>query len=457
MSYSRRDEAVMRRIAAFLRERGITVWVDNEKLVPGTPIWEVEIEKAIKSASAVIVILSPDSKSSEWVRREISFADQYHTRIFPVLVRGDEESSITLRLITRQYVDIRQNQDVGLSSMSTELSRYLKELDAQEQKAREEAKRLAREKAAKEKAIKEKAEREETEKITREKAVLEKAERDAVEKNERESMPIKIQNEEKQKAAKNRVTIFTVVFVVFGLISWTIINNVNPSISVENSTRTAETAYAKENFLATATEKVFINNNAAPSKPETFMDTFDDNSMGWALWQTDDSSETGSTYIANGVLKFDIVEIKRNQVNSLVFPGETSTNYELSVDGKIYGSNNNFSYGLFFRNSQSQPYRDYWFLVNDTQQYTVIYSDGSAPSIEQAIDWTYNAEIKPNDWNSLRVVVSDNNFDFYINGIKIASLSDSHHLSGRGVGLLISLDGNMPGQVWFDNFYLANN
>ena len=90
------------------------MWVDNEKLVPGTPIWEEEIEKAIKAASAVVVILSPDSKNSEWVRREISLADQYRTRIFPVMVRGDEDSSITIRLITRQYF-----KDLTLSKIQT--------------------------------------------------------------------------------------------------------------------------------------------------------------------------------------------------------------------------------------------------------------------------------------------------------------------------------------------------
>ncbi|MBC7876160.1 MAG: toll/interleukin-1 receptor domain-containing protein [Anaerolineales bacterium] len=129
MSYSRRDDVVMRRIVAFLRKQGIKVWVDNERLIPGTPIWEEEIEKAIKSASAVVVVLSPDSKNSEWVRREISLADQYRKRVFPVLVNGDEEKSISLRLINRQYVDIRQNENVGLSSLETALSVYLQESD----------------------------------------------------------------------------------------------------------------------------------------------------------------------------------------------------------------------------------------------------------------------------------------------------------------------------------------
>jgi hypothetical protein len=100
MSYSRRDEAVMRRVVTFLREQSINVWVDNEKLVPGTPIWEVEIEKAIIGAGAVLVLLSPDSNISVWVRREISFAEQYSKRIFPLLVAGDEFTSIMLRLVT---------------------------------------------------------------------------------------------------------------------------------------------------------------------------------------------------------------------------------------------------------------------------------------------------------------------------------------------------------------------
>jgi len=139
VSYSRRDDAVMRRIVAFLRGEGINVWVDNEKLVPGTPIWETEIEKALRNSSAVVVILSPDSKDSEWVRREITLADQFRTRIFPVLVRGDEGSSISIRVVTRQFVDMRQNEEVGLRALSSALSFYLEGLQNPKQSVKEEA------------------------------------------------------------------------------------------------------------------------------------------------------------------------------------------------------------------------------------------------------------------------------------------------------------------------------
>lgn len=181
ISYSRRDEVVMRRIVKYLREQGINAWVDNEKLVPGTPIWEYEIEKAIRGAFAIVVVLSPDAKKSEWVLREITLADQFHKRVFPVLVGGTDEDSIPLRLITRQFVDLRKDESTGLKSLSTAISFYSEELTRLEEKRlaeereaarlkieREAAERAARD--AKEKAEADKKAREEAERLARKKA-----------------------------------------------------------------------------------------------------------------------------------------------------------------------------------------------------------------------------------------------------------------------------------------------
>jgi hypothetical protein len=193
MSYSRRDEAVMRRVVDFLREQGINVWVDNEKLVPGTPIWEEEIEKAIIGAGAFVVLLSPDAKKSPWVRREISYAEDNWIRIFPILITGDERNAIPIRLTNHQRIDIRQNEKVGLNSLHIALlsSFEIQEIQEQWGKAeaaeiearREEELEVARKVAlhnaeheAAEKAAKEKAEREATERVLREKAIKEAGE-----------------------------------------------------------------------------------------------------------------------------------------------------------------------------------------------------------------------------------------------------------------------------------------
>lgn len=125
ISYSREDANLQRRIIAELRSRGINVWVDIENLIPGSPAWEREIERSIRGAAGVIVLLSPDSNNSEWVRREISFAEQNEKRVFPVLIKGDEDDSIPLRLSTTQWVDLRKDFQSGMAELANALQDHL--------------------------------------------------------------------------------------------------------------------------------------------------------------------------------------------------------------------------------------------------------------------------------------------------------------------------------------------
>lgn len=125
VSYSRADTAQQRKIVAELRARGVNVWVDTENLVPGSPAWEREIERSIRGASGVIVLLSPDSNNSQWVRREISFAEENDKPIFPVHITGDENDSIPLRLSSHQRVDLRRNFTKNLDELADALKDHL--------------------------------------------------------------------------------------------------------------------------------------------------------------------------------------------------------------------------------------------------------------------------------------------------------------------------------------------
>ena len=125
VSYSREDNAKQRRVVRELRERDINVWVDIENLTPGTPTWEREIEKAIRGSMGIIVLLSPESNNSEWVRREISFGEQHRKRIFPVLIEGDDFASTPLRLANHQRVDLRTKFEDGLDELATALKEYI--------------------------------------------------------------------------------------------------------------------------------------------------------------------------------------------------------------------------------------------------------------------------------------------------------------------------------------------
>ncbi|MEP6894793.1 MAG: toll/interleukin-1 receptor domain-containing protein [Chloroflexota bacterium] len=125
ISYSRVDTVHQRKIVAELRRRNVNVWVDTENLVPGSPAWEREIEKSIRGASGIIVLLSPQSNNSAWVRREISFAEENDKRIFPVMIYGDENDSVPLRLSSHQRVDLRRNYDKNLDELANALKDHL--------------------------------------------------------------------------------------------------------------------------------------------------------------------------------------------------------------------------------------------------------------------------------------------------------------------------------------------
>lgn len=124
ISYSRKDQEILDQLRDDLRIAGLSVWTD-EFLEPGTPIWEAEIESAIKDSSCLIVILSPDSYSSVWVRREITLADTVNLRIYPFLIRGEKKGdAVPLRLITSQWIDATSNYSDALKKLITAIRKH---------------------------------------------------------------------------------------------------------------------------------------------------------------------------------------------------------------------------------------------------------------------------------------------------------------------------------------------
>ncbi|MBK8045957.1 MAG: toll/interleukin-1 receptor domain-containing protein [Anaerolineales bacterium] len=65
LSYAHQDADVMRELRRQLGAAGITTWLDEDNLEPGTPEWQSAIEEGIKQAKCLIVLLSPDAKKVE--------------------------------------------------------------------------------------------------------------------------------------------------------------------------------------------------------------------------------------------------------------------------------------------------------------------------------------------------------------------------------------------------------
>ena len=109
ISYSRANISFVQRLVADLQRSGITVWIDQSGLTPGTPDWETALRNAIGKAHAVILIASEEARKSPYVKDELRLAhDVHHLPIYPLWVAGTQWiNCIPLGWGGTQYIDAR--------------------------------------------------------------------------------------------------------------------------------------------------------------------------------------------------------------------------------------------------------------------------------------------------------------------------------------------------------------
>lgn len=86
VSYSRKDADFVGELRPAIENAGIPVWVDRDCLVGGVE-WIESLADAMDNCIAVVLVISPDSVKSRWVRKEISFAARRGINVIPLLYR----------------------------------------------------------------------------------------------------------------------------------------------------------------------------------------------------------------------------------------------------------------------------------------------------------------------------------------------------------------------------------
>ena len=70
ISYTTADDNFVKQLRKELESQGLDVWIDSQ-IMRGGDILKTEIESAIKDASALIVVISPNVFNSTRVRQEV--------------------------------------------------------------------------------------------------------------------------------------------------------------------------------------------------------------------------------------------------------------------------------------------------------------------------------------------------------------------------------------------------
>jgi hypothetical protein len=101
ISYSRANSDFAVRLAKDLKASGHEVWLDQLDIPTGSR-WDDELEKALRTCTTFLIILSPESIKSQNVKDEIGYAIDTGKHILPAMIKQCE---VPFRLRRFQFVD----------------------------------------------------------------------------------------------------------------------------------------------------------------------------------------------------------------------------------------------------------------------------------------------------------------------------------------------------------------
>jgi hypothetical protein len=119
LSHSDKDRKFASAIVRALARNGVPVWYSRRSIV-GAQQWHDEIGAALKRCDWFAVILSPNSVSSTWVKRELLFAlsnNRYRDKIIPILYHDCDVDSLSWTLSNSQMVDFRDGFTSGARAL----------------------------------------------------------------------------------------------------------------------------------------------------------------------------------------------------------------------------------------------------------------------------------------------------------------------------------------------------
>jgi hypothetical protein len=118
LSHSSRDKDFVRRLAADLTSRGVTVWLDEQDILAGQSFVE-RISEGIYASDVFLFISSEDSVKSEWAKKELNlaFSRQLSKADVQIIPAKIDDAEVPKILKDIHYADFRKSYEDGLSTL----------------------------------------------------------------------------------------------------------------------------------------------------------------------------------------------------------------------------------------------------------------------------------------------------------------------------------------------------
>ncbi|HYT46703.1 MAG TPA: toll/interleukin-1 receptor domain-containing protein [Methylomirabilota bacterium] len=106
ISYHHDDVGFAKNLIKRIELEGYETWVDNNRLQGGAD-WRETIDRAIRDSFALVVIMTPDAKTSDYVTYEWAYAWGAGVKVIPVLYK---DTNLHPRLEALQYINFTNSR-----------------------------------------------------------------------------------------------------------------------------------------------------------------------------------------------------------------------------------------------------------------------------------------------------------------------------------------------------------
>jgi TIR domain len=124
MSYSRREVGFVDDLTHRLEKAGFNIWLDYRRLIPGTP-WAGQIDKGLKEAEVVLLVVSKDSIASQYV--ELEWRHVLNEKNKRILLAIFEAVKLPPELKNYEWVDFRGSYGAGIKELIAQLKSPIQE------------------------------------------------------------------------------------------------------------------------------------------------------------------------------------------------------------------------------------------------------------------------------------------------------------------------------------------
>lgn len=109
ISHASQDASIARQLAEQLKAAGHKVWLPENEILPGDN-WAKKLGQGLEDSDIIVVLVTPQAVSSDWVTREVQYAltaQHIKGRVIPVFIGPENKKTANAPWILRKLDPLR--------------------------------------------------------------------------------------------------------------------------------------------------------------------------------------------------------------------------------------------------------------------------------------------------------------------------------------------------------------